>query len=188
MILIVYAGTSASGKDSAADYTVQKYGAVKRTLSDIIRTYLPPGASNAALRVKGNELRSAYGQHILARLAHEELRAMGTSLGVIASVRHPAEAKYLQEQGGVFAWFDAPEQTRYERYASRGEQGRPPMTFSEFVTEEALQFRGDGTGYSLEAVRNLVPQDNHIWNTYPSVDMFLNRVDAFLRHAAKIPA
>jgi hypothetical protein len=179
MTLLVFTGMSASGKDTAGDYAVETRRARKITLSDIIRVHAGSDASNTFLRETGNRLRASYGAHILAKLAYEQLAS--SELGVIVSVRHPAEAEYLRAQGAHFVWFDGPVNVRHARYAhNRVASGRPAMAIGDFILEERLQYEGDGTGYSLKAVEAFVPESSRIWNDFPRVELFKAKLDEVL--------
>ena len=179
MHLVGYAGTFSSGKDCAGDYTAETRRGKKISLSDILRKDFP-WATNSELREQGNKWRARYGAQILAERAYETLK--GNGLSVIVSIRHPMEAQYLEARGAVLAWIDGPPDVRFRRYASLVEQGKKiPMTVEQFEQEENIQLNGDGTGFSLTAVRDRILARDHIWNDFPTLEDFHKRIEKFLR-------
>lgn len=177
MKVVAIAGTSGSGKDCAGEYVCAAYGGMKCTLSDIVRQRIGRSATPGTLRRYADELRMTEGHDILARLAYQSLKQQNAQLGVIVSVRHPAEAKFLigkiHKHGGAFLWMDADRQTRYEH-----NQARDAMTFEQFCAEEETQMGGKDNHLNLAGVRDLA--QSRITNNYAGKELLYRQLDDIL--------
>lgn len=177
MKVVAIAGTSGSGKDCAGDYVCAAYGGMKCTLSDIVRQRIGRNATPGTLRKYADELRMTEGHDILARLAYQTLKQQNAQLGVIVSVRHPAEAKFLiskiAKHGGAFLWMDADRQTRYDN-----NQARDVLTYEQFCAEEDLQMAGKDQHLNLAGVRGLAAF--HVMNEYRGKELLYRQLDDIL--------
>lgn len=157
--IVGISGTSASGKDSGAEYLANKYGYMHISTADLIRqeaTRRFNTEDQYVLRQVGIEMRNA-GRNALARLAvqtYSEVR--GDYEGVIiSSYRNPEAADYLRANRGLLVFVDAPAEARYERLEGRQRSGES-RSFEEFMQFERAENNGlTDRGLDLMAVRDM---------------------------------
>ncbi len=126
MHILGLSGSFSSGKDTAAEYLINKHGFEHYCLSDEIRTVLRERGDEISrdnmMRV-GNELRAEHGSGVLAERA---LKKAKTSKLLISSIRNLEEVNVLRKKAEeakgkfVLVWMDAPVEKRYEWAISRG--------------------------------------------------------------------
>lgn len=144
MDIIGISGSYSSGKDTAADYLVEKYGFEHHSLSNEIRIVLrerseEPSRDNM-MRV-GNELRAEHGSGVLAE---RTLKRIKTEKVLVSSIRNLGEIEVLKKRAiqtnGRFAllWIDAPVEKRYELAKERGRIENVGSVM-EFIEKENLE-------------------------------------------------
>ncbi len=171
--IIGITGTNGSGKDTLGAILAQvNYRTV--SLSDILRAEatkrrLPHTREN--LSAISNELRTAHGDDILPKRIIEE--SPQDEKLVITSIRTPGEVTVIQTYGGIVAWVDADQRTRYERIKA-AQRGRvdDEVTFEEFQHQEAAEMTPtkQGGNLNMSGARDLA--DITIRNDFPSKEAF----------------
>lgn len=119
-MIIGITGPAGAGKDTAADYVAEKIGTKHVSGGDVLREMLQTlglEPKKSALGNFGTFLRTHYGQNFVPEMA--ERKAEGSTHLVYSGFRALAEAKGLQEKGGVVLYIDAPDELRYARILSR---------------------------------------------------------------------
>ncbi|MBD3209617.1 AAA family ATPase [Candidatus Woesearchaeota archaeon] len=146
-MLIGVTGYLASGKNSVADYLLQK-GFKHISLSDILRAELKTRGKTITrknLQEIGNDLRNAFGPGYLAQRAL--LTIDDKEDWVISSIGTVGEAKTLRKNPKFHLLFiDAPQKTRFKRMKARKRE-QDPSTFSAFKKMEAKEAMGGGAQY-----------------------------------------
>jgi len=156
-MIVGVTGFFAAGKDTVADYLVERKGFAHLSLSDIIRERLRQEGREVTienLTETGNEMRRRGGPGVLAQMA---IARMGpTARAVVTSIRHPAEVEALRRRADFALLFvDAPVALRYERSAARGRPG-DCQSFEEFKLAEEQQMRSeDSHAQRLEECRRM---------------------------------
>jgi cytidylate kinase len=178
--IIGIAGTNASGKDTLGILRFEIQKAKMVSLSDILRLELDKrGLSHERINLRelGDEWRAESGSGVLADKTIEEYLKVSTEdrhgLSIV-SVRHPEEAKSIQNAGGIIIWVDADRLVRYNRIHSREiDRIEDKVTFEQFcIQEDAEMIPEPGHESSLRgaAVRSLA--NVFIENNYGSVDEY----------------
>ena len=144
-IKIGVTGTFCSGKDTFANYLIEKHNFIHLSLSDMLREVLknkeiPITREN--LQKEGTTLRETEGNNALAKRA---LEAMDDDKNyIISSIRNPLEIKELgQAKNFTLAAIIAPPEMRFERMAARGRKESEPDTFEQFQASELKEMESD---------------------------------------------
>lgn len=137
-------GSFSSGKDTAADYIIKKYGFEHHSLSDELRIVLKERGEEQSRdnwRKLGNELRAKHGSGVLAERA---LKRAKTNKLIFSSIRNLGEIEVLKKKAEqtkgkfVFIWVDAPVEKRYEWAKERG-RIENVKSIAEFIEKENLE-------------------------------------------------
>ncbi|MDB5165986.1 MAG: hypothetical protein JWM37_58 [Candidatus Saccharibacteria bacterium] len=172
------AGTSASGKDTAADHLAE-LGYLHVSTAEIIR--------QEAQRLYGNE-----DQYVLRKVGHELRQRQGPAatclLGlsrymeqrhlyrgvVISGFRAVAPAQAIRDVGGVLLAIDAPPEIRYQRQVGRARPGES-RSYEEFLAFEEEELAGTlSTGQDIRGVQRI--SDVQIYND-GDLPTFLRQVE-----------
>ncbi len=147
-MLIGVAGLNGSGKDTVAEYLVEKHGFAHRDLGQEIRDELKELGKNSLDRNEmielGNERRARLGFGYWCRKAIESGKSKDL---VITSIRNPAEVDEIRSRGGIIVEVFADQGTRFERTAARvrdkpGAHG-DAISIGEFRAKEERELRSD---------------------------------------------
>lgn len=141
-MIIGLTGPARSGKDTVADYLVNRYGFKHFDfyrdvfLEELKARGFEPTKRNAS--ELGDKLRQERGMGVMAELLFPK---MGTGNIVITGIRSPAEVEFFRTKGKDFylILMQAPPEKRYDRRDST-EQG----TFREFLTRDERDFKNKG--------------------------------------------
>jgi dephospho-CoA kinase len=141
-IIVGLAGTHASGKDTLADYLVDKYNLFHVSTGDLVREEAMRkygSIERPVLYKTANEIRNTRGHGALGHMAKElydTVREKHPNGLVVSGFRAVAEAQAVKDEGGILLFVDAPERTRYERLVSRGRVEEGVLSFEEFKKRE----------------------------------------------------
>ena len=142
--IIGVVGHPSSGKDTAAEYLVKKYGFSFISTSDMIRDYIRENDLGEPTRERMhdvvNEWRAREGGDILIRKALE--KQAGRNRIVFGGLRAIAEAEAVKNNGGVMIAVTAPIETRFARAKARGRIG-DDVTFEQFKSTEDAEAKND---------------------------------------------
>src|SRR6266404_7227266 len=161
MKIIGIGGTNGSGKDTLAQFLVERNGYLFVSVSDILRQEvisldLPVERENT--RKVSAQMRRQHGRGVLVDMAVKqyqglEPRAPGL---VIASLRNPGEADRIHEHGGRVVWIDADPRIRHTRIESRLRSLEDHKTFEQFLAEEHAEMDhhdGDSATLNMAGVK-----------------------------------
>lgn len=144
-IKIGVTGKFCCGKDSFANFLVEKKGFKHISLSDILREGLRTEGiepTRETLQKYGTKLRELEGNAVLAKKTLEKVNE--TDNYVITSIRNPLEVKELSHSGNfVLVMVDSPDQIRFDRMISRGRKESEPSTLEEFQAAEKKELESD---------------------------------------------
>ncbi|MDR3048629.1 MAG: AAA family ATPase [Elusimicrobiota bacterium] len=179
-MIIGLTGSYASGKDTAADYIIRKFGFEHFSLSDIIREEMKaqgvePTREN--LIVFGTKLRAQNGNGVLSKMAIKKTDS-GKNY-CITSIRHPDEVLELKKNANfILIDIDAPAKIRFERMKKRNRNG-DPQDFDTFVKLEQKESQEEGSGQQLSKTAALA--DIKITNDSDDVKNLEKQIDALIK-------
>lgn len=186
-MIIGLTGVFGAGKDAAATY-LQTLGFVHHSLSDVIREVIRERDGDLSLanliRV-GNELRETGGSGYLAQVVLSRIQR----LGVVSSIRHPAELEVFYQSGRFFLCnLDAPMTLRFERIQGRERAGEQ-ISFEEFAAIEYRQLTGAGNSQRLQdiirAADYTLVNDQDFGYLHKQIDVLLDDIRRRLRRGHK---
>lgn len=151
-IIIGIVGHPLSGKDTAAEYLVEKFGFTFISTGDMIREYVRKNDLGETTRENlsrvGSILRKERGGDFLIQKALEN----PAHRIILGGIRAVPEAKATKSAGGIIIAIDAPLKTRYERAKERKRIG-DDVTFEEFCAiEEKESASTDRNAQNVNAV------------------------------------
>lgn len=179
--IIGVAGTNGAGKDTLSIVRERHHNILTINLGQMLRNSLSSDITptRETLSNHSQELRQKMGNGVLSILALKEYAAQkgeDTTLNglTINSVRHPDEARVIQEAGGIVVWVDAPIEARYDRIQKgRLAEGRPEdhVSFEEFRRQQEREMDSqDPTRVNLLATRGVA--DITMENTFDTKEAF----------------
>jgi dephospho-CoA kinase len=150
-------GTLAAGKDTMADYLVEKKGFQSYSLSDELRAEADrqgQGKDRDSLYEVGRKLRAEAGPGVLAMRVLEHIRQDGASLAIVISIRLLVELEvFLMEKDFKLLDIDAPLGLRYKRIQLRGSEKDVGISLQKFKNQEDSENSGGPAGLELDLVR-----------------------------------
>jgi dephospho-CoA kinase len=182
-MIIGLTGSYCSGKDTLAEYLVNKKNFLHLSLSDELRKvlkskHIEPTREN--LIRTGTELREKEGNGILAKMVLKEI--LGNINYIVTSIRHPAEIETLKERKDfILVNVDAPAKVRFERMKNRNRPG-DPETFEKFIEMEKRESNDEGSGQQLQKCRklaeiNFINDTDSLKELYKKIDVLLQRLN-----------
>ena len=183
-MIIGLTGSKCAGKGTAAVYSKQRYGGIVYSMStpltDIARRlHMENTRVNLIAIVTG--LRQQFGEDVLAKTLHEDVRADVPHLGIIDGIRMPSEVELFSTLPGFQLWYvDAPVEARYQRSLKRGEKvGESSMTFEQFNAEEEA--------VTEQQIRGLRERATVYIDNVNTMEEFMSRIDTLLSAAGIQP-
>ncbi|MFC1501528.1 AAA family ATPase [Elusimicrobiota bacterium] len=172
-------GSYCSGKDTVADYLVNKKGFLHFSLSDELRKEL--ASKNIELTREnlikyGTNLRKTKGNAVLAEMVLKHIPDDKNS--IVTSIRHSSEIEKLKtNKNFLLVNVDAPIALRFERMKKRNRPGDPD-TFEKFVELEKRESQTEGSGQQLKicsemASSNFINDTKSLEDLYKKIDSFL---------------
>lgn len=179
--IIGIAGTNGAGKDTLGELLAERCGYKFRSVSDILREELTAQGiphEREHMRALSTKWANEHGHGVLsvktieAYVAEEERE--GYKGLVIGSIRRPAEAEAIHQEGGVIIWVDAEKRLRYDRIQanSRGrtDDDHSFETWSEHEDIEMRPIEGEPGSLNLLGVKDI--SDIHIDNNFDSFEAY----------------
>lgn len=179
--IIGIAGTNGAGKDTLGELLAERCGYKFVSVSNILREELTkqdiPHEREHLSNLSTRWARE-HGPGVLSMKTIEAYVAIEKAEGykglVIGSIRRPAEAQAIQQEGGIVFWVDAERRTRYERIQS-GARGRvtDKLPFETWAAEEDREMNpgsDDPTVLNMSATRDVC--DRVIMNDFATQDEY----------------
>ena len=154
-------GTNGSGKDTVADFLIEKLGWPHFSLSDELREIcreknIEPTRDN--LIKFAREIRNKRGLDYLS----QRVLSKASNNFIVTSVRNPAEVEpFKKSDKFVLIAVDAPVKIRYQRVISAGKSrsghkiGEETMSLEEFKKKEQIEMHGTGAEQQLHTLINM---------------------------------
>jgi dephospho-CoA kinase len=178
-MIIGLTGSYCSGKDTVAEYIVEKYNFIHYSLSDVIRNVMNKEkieTTRENLIVFGTKLRSENGNGVLARLVIKQMNDKNNYC--ITSIRHPDEVCELKKQKEfTLIYVDAPQEIRFERMLNRKRSG-DPQTIEKFIELQNKESQTSGSGQQLVKTAQLA--DLVFINDFSDIKLLEKNIDDLL--------
>ena len=140
-MIVGLTGTLGAGKSTIAEYLSTSKGYTSFSARDILKEESENRGQEPnrdTFREIANDLSSAFGPDFIAKLLYKKAVEGGGDV-VFESIRRPAEAEFLRQQGDcILVSVDAHLKARYERIQERGSE-KDHVSFEEFVTQEKVE-------------------------------------------------
>lgn len=155
-MIIGLSGTLAAGKDTVAEYLVEREGFNHISLSAVLRKVA--GEKGIEITMEnltkfGNSLKTEYSADYLVNRAKKEIDFSKNI--VVSSIRQPEEIENLKKYKDFYMIFvDADIKIRFDRLVKRGREG-DVGDFEKFKDQEKKQFDGQSGGMNLGKCREL---------------------------------
>lgn len=151
MKIIGIGGLSRSGKDTLAEWLVEK-GYFGVSLGDIVRNESkkrhanqPDPISVTNMTQTSNWLRQTKGSDFALKEAISRFNEAGKTQNyqglVLYSVRAPVEVDYIKQNGGKVVWVKANPEIRYQRAKKSRREGEAEISQAQFDAQENLQWQ-----------------------------------------------
>lgn len=162
--IIGIAGTNGAGKDTLGELLAERCRYKFVSVSDILREELTKQGVAHEREHLGNlstQWAREHGPGVLSTKTIEayiaEEKAEGYKGLAVGSIRRPAEAKIIRDEGGIVLWVDADRQTRYERLQS-GVRNRATdiLSYEDWILEEEREMNpttNDPTVLNMSATK-----------------------------------
>lgn len=167
-LMIGIVGPLACGKGEVAEYLRGHFGFVSFTLSHLIHEEIEKRGmkdfTRKDLQDVGNELRTEFGDQVLAERAIEKLKKDGVPLIIIEGIRNPGEVVYLKKQKNFYLIsVNADSKVRYARLTYRNKPW-DPKNWKDFMKISRRDL-GKNEGKSGQQVRKCMEMAHfHIRN------------------------
>lgn len=143
-LILGFTGMIGCGKDTAADYLLNKHGGDKikfsASLTDVLkRMYLPTERKN--YQVLSRVLRESFGQDLLSKIVASDAKESDKELVVIDGIRRPMDIEHLKDvEGFKLIAIEVKQDIRYERVKQRGDKvGESDKTWEDFQKEDLAE-------------------------------------------------
>ncbi len=181
-IVLAAVGPMAAGKGTLIEI-LKKKGFESSSTSDRIREEIRSRGleiTRQSLTEIGNELRTSFGESVLAERTAEHIKNSLSNHFVIDSIRNPKEIQYFKDLYDMkVISIDADQRIRYERFIKR-KTNSEPMTFEEFKTLDDKELYGTAGSHTQRVGDCMKMADVKIENV-GSVEELEKRVDDALR-------
>ncbi|BFT94933.1 AAA family ATPase [Minisyncoccus archaeophilus] len=144
-IVIGIVGKNGSGKDSVADYLVEKYLARKLVFSDMLREALSIFIDNEKIgRMDmawfATEMRERYGEGILASGMRKRVLLSQEDIVVLSGLRDSGELDMLRSfESNCLIAIDTSAEIRWKRLQGRNKKADDAGSFVDFMKREDLE-------------------------------------------------
>lgn len=179
--IIGIAGTNGAGKDTLGELLAELSGYKFRSVSDILREELTTQGiphEREHMRALSTQWANEHGHGVLSvktiEAYVEEEKREGYKGLAIGSIRRPAEAEAIHQEGGLVIWVDADKRTRYDRIQANN-RGRSDdaHSFEEWSKHEDTEMQPiDGEPGSMNMLGVKEIADIHIDNNFDSFEAY----------------
>jgi len=177
-LILGFTGEAGSGKDAAAQYLHQHYGAYIHTFStplrDLLeRLYLP--ITRPHLSHLSTSLRALFGEELFGHVIMNDIKEQTHPITVVTGIRRIEDMVGLEESPDFhLMYIDATPEMRYARIHTRGQnEDDASKTYEEFLKEGTLE-----TEMTIRTLRSRADQtlDNN-----GAVEELYTKLDALMK-------
>ncbi len=177
-LILGFTGEAGSGKDAAAQYLHQNYGAYIHTFSSPLRDlleriYLPITRPN--MSSLSGSLRAIFGEELFGRVIVKDIEGGTHPVTVVTGIRRKEDMVGLSEsQNFHLVFIEAKPETRYARIHARGQnQDDATKTYEEFLKESEFE--------TERTIRDLRPLAERALSNDGSVEELHSVLDALMK-------
>ncbi|HOC96268.1 MAG TPA: AAA family ATPase [bacterium] len=179
-IIIGIAGKIAAGKDTAANYLINQYGAQQLKLSKVLRDILQriyKDISRENMQKMSTMLRNTFGDDLLANVIYNDILNSNEKMIVIDGVRRLTDIEILRSLPEFKLLFiDTDIENRYQRLIQRNENiDDRNKTFDDFQKED--QAEAEINIDKLKSIADYIIDNNgNIDNLYKQIDKIITEL------------
>ena len=176
-LIIGLVGEIASGKTTATDYLVKKYGAEPYKFSNMLRDILVrlhQETTRENLQKLSTAVRQLFGENVMSKAIVRDLAGASTPLVVAEGIRRLSDIEYLKEfPNFVIVAVDADARTRYERITQRSENADDrAKTWDDFVRESQQE--------PEQKIREVMNAAKYVLDNNGTIEKFYIEIDALM--------
>lgn len=177
-IIIGLAGQIASGKDTVANYIVEKYGGVSLSFSDPLRdilkiAYLPIVRENFAWLAQS--LINKFGGDVISKIIGKKIEDSDKQIFVLPNIRREDDASYFKDWPGyILVGIETDDKLCYERLIKRGQkEDDKTKTWEEFLKDRQLSTEVE--------IESLIKKSSIILNNNGSLEDLYKQIDELMQ-------
>ncbi len=175
MAVIIVVGLARSGKDTFADYLVEKYGFSKFVFSDMLAEELVKRGEEVTkenMSRLGNELRAKEGMDAVAKRLVEKLKGVGNNKLVLVGPRSVEEVNYVKGKLGKVIVVEtyAKKESRFKRRSDKD-----PGKEKEFFGRDEGDIETKGLGEVLKMTDRILENKGSLKDFYMKADRFMEQ-------------
>lgn len=167
-------GQIAAGKDTVANYIIQKTNAKTFKFSQVLRDVLKrihQETTRENMQKLSTSLRQNFGEDILAKILYEDIKISDENIIVIDGVRRYADIESLKDlEGFKLIFIDTNIENRYERIIKRNENADDATkTFEDFKKDNEQE--SESQILDLKNVSSIILDNNgNLEELYKQID------------------
>jgi dephospho-CoA kinase len=144
-IIIGLVGEAGSGKDTVANYIIEKHRAASFRFADLLREALEiffgkGNVSREQLIWLSNSIRGKYGNDVIAKALRKRIDDVSGGIVILNGMRIGEDVDFVRSfQGSVIIYVTLDQKSRWERIYGRGEKSDDAMNFEKFQEIEKAE-------------------------------------------------
>ena len=187
IMLIGVVGLNGSGKDTVADYLVEKYGFVHYGCGQAVRDELQRLGKDHLDRNNmidlANKMRKEKGNDYWPKFIFEKFKDSENL--IISSIRNPSEIDFIESEGGKLIRVDADQQTRFSRISNRANTDSSQhgeTNFQDFKAKEEKELASDDPSKQqllvcLKRASIVIDNSGNLEELYKKVDEMMQKIN-----------
>lgn len=178
MIIVGVFGFIGAGKDTIADYLVERYGFKKLVMSDIITDelrHMKIPVNRKEMQDLSARYKEKYGKGVWARKSVEHIKKAGWDKVVISGMRDTAEiTEFKKTDRFVLLFVHADQETRFKRLAARASVKDAPSR-QQLIAQEKRELE------LFDLFRNPDEFADYVVENNSSIEDLKSEVDTFVQ-------
>jgi len=183
-IVLGIIGEIATGKTTATDYLIEKYGAKSVRFSDSLgsgldRFYIEKNRHN--YQTLSRIMRENFGQDIISKTVARDIEGFDTEIVITEGIRRPSDVNFLTSTypNNFFTInIESKEEDRFSRLATRGEK-------PDDATKTWEEFQKDGTAEAEVAIKDIAKDAQFTINNNGTLEELHSQIEEILKKIKK---
>lgn len=185
MQVIGITGLIRAGKDTVADYLVEKHGFKKFGMSDVLANELKKRGKQITKRNLadiGDELRAKHGQAVVSELLAQTIQQQNPEKVVIVGFRSLEELNPVRKFASSFQLVvvTAPEETRFERRSEKDPNNR-----EDFFERDKIDLENKGLQKVIDAADIIIDNTGTLEELFSKTEQKLKKKRKIEKHQRK---